>query len=400
MLMVMRFQIILLLNYWIIRFLNKMSLDTNVIKMWVVLIILVISLSFNLVLTGMVIFQDKEPIKIGGAFGLTGYAAEWGDADMNGAKLAIEEINEREGIHGRKIELINEDIQSDGVKTVNAVNKLINFDSVDVILGPTWLDTYGGAAPLSDEHDILMITPSASINAIKSSENYKNVFSTWYRSDEEAKALAEHLSNTNQKKVVLFFGNDPFWQDIANKIKDSDDLDIIKNVKVTSKETDFRTELSKIKRLKPDVIIFGLNDESSQFLFLKQRKELYPKSILYSTESFEEFTKKQDYQQLINNVFFVSPADVDQNFVEKYRNRFGKDPVFSASNSYDAVKILLEAIQETASTDTDDLREYIMNNEFDTVTFGKTRFDRIGGVTGGSFVIKNSKREIIEFLGI
>ena len=184
-----------------------------------ILLILISIILFRNVLTGRVI-ANEDKIKIGGAFGLTGYASQWGEADLNGAKLAIEEFNEKGGINGKKIELITEDIQSDGVKTVNAVNKLITIDDVDFIIGPTWLDSYGGAAPLAEDYDKLMITPSASITAIKSNKNYKNVFSTWFRGDKESESLVNFLEKKKIKKIVLCFGNDPFWQDISLGIKE------------------------------------------------------------------------------------------------------------------------------------------------------------------------------------
>jgi len=94
--------------------------------------------------------QDEEMIKIGGAFAFTGFASGWGEVERNAISLAIEEINNAGGINGKHVKLIAEDTLSDGTKTVSAVQKLINVDGVKIIIGPTWLDTFGGAAPLYD----------------------------------------------------------------------------------------------------------------------------------------------------------------------------------------------------------------------------------------------------------
>ncbi|MBR9705148.1 ABC transporter substrate-binding protein [Candidatus Pacearchaeota archaeon] len=378
-----------------------MEIRTRMFVTWVLLIILVISLLFNIILTGRVIFDNDsdDVIKIGGAFGLTGVSSLSGESELNGVRLAISEYNERGGVLGKKVELVVEDCQSDNVKTLSCVNKLINFDNVDVILGPTWLDSYGGAAPLADKHDILMMTPSASLWSIKQEKNYKNIYSTWYSTKEEAKALVDHLSDSGQKRVVLFFETDPFWQDLVDKIEmEEGDLKIIKNFKVSPNDHDFKTELIQIKKLNPDVVVFGLNTEGNQLIFLRQRNELYPESVLYSTEFFEGFMKKKEYKSLINDIYIVSPKDADLDFSFKYEEKYSKKPVLSAPTSYDATNIILKAISETGSTDASDLRDYINNNEFDSVTFGKIRFDDIGGVSGGEFVIKNNLGEIIEEL--
>ncbi|MBI2124916.1 ABC transporter substrate-binding protein [Candidatus Pacearchaeota archaeon] len=249
---------------------------------------------------------------------------------------------------------------------------------------------FGGAAPVADENNVVMITPSASITAVKSAKNYTYVFSTWYRTNKEAQELIRHLSASGRKKIILFFGNDPFWQDFSNDLKQSSkntDIEILQELRFNSVETDFRTHLIKIKSLNPDAIIFGLNDEKALLSFLQQRAILYPDSNLYTTEYIEEFASKDDYNGLLNNVTFISPKSVENEFSEKYRKRFGSNPVFSASNSYDATRMAIQAM-ENGNFNSADIREYLVRNVFETATFGKISFDEIGGITSGEFVIK------------
>lgn len=328
--------------------------------------------------------KTAEPIKIGGAFCLTGFGAGWGNTELKAVELAIEEHNEQAETPAK---LIVEDIQSDGTKTVTAVTKLINVDNVIGIIGPTWLDTFAGAAPLTD--NIVMITPSASITAIKSEKDFPNVFSTWYRTDYEAKALAEHLSEKELKNLVLAFGNDPFWQDFAANFKEAieeNDLTILEEYKFTAGDVDFRTPLIKIKKVAPDAILFGLDDEAGLFAFLKQRKELYPESRLYSTEMLKEFAVQEEHADNFENVFFISPSEASEEFMKKYKEKYGEEPVFSASNAYDATKILLSAIRDGEKS-AEEIREHILNTEFDTVSFGKASFDSVGGIAGGKFSV-------------
>lgn len=332
-----------------------------------------------------------EPIKIGGAFGLSGFAAAWGEAERNAATLAIEEINKQGGVDGRQLVLISEDTASSPTKTVSAVNKLIDIDQVDVILGPSWLDSYQGAAPIADRKNIVMLTSSASITAVQGygEPKYDNVFSTWYRTDQETEQLLEYLSDAGQTRIALFFQNDPFWVDLQSFIKQNlpDDLQIVSEMNFHSEEIDFRTYLQKLKQEDPDAIIFGLNSERANSAFLNQRQNIYPESTLYTTEWIEELATQPEIARLLNNTFFIAPSVPDQNFIEKYIDRFGVDPVFSASNAYDAIYILAEAVEESG-LDSDSIKDYLRNNEFDTVSFGRMTFDDIGGVVGGDFVIK------------
>lgn len=155
-------------------------------------------------------------------------------------------------------------------------------------------------------------------------------------------------------------------------------------------DSDFRTELIKIKNANPDVVLFGVTSKKANFALLKQRSEIYPDSTLYSTESFGSFVGQEEFQELLDDVHIISPEGVSPEFIEKYKERFGTEPIFSASNTYDATNMIIEATK-AVGTDASKLREYLYNTEFDTVTFGAARFNSIGGVQGAKFMINQVK---------
>ena len=62
----------------------------------------------------------SHTIKIGVIQPLTGPLAFNGNNDVNGAKLAVKEINARGGVLGKKIELVVEDGQCKPADSVNA----------------------------------------------------------------------------------------------------------------------------------------------------------------------------------------------------------------------------------------------------------------------------------------
>ncbi len=334
--------------------------------------------------------QQKETIKLGGAFGLTGFSSTWGEADKNGALLAIEEANTSGGIGGKQIELIVEDTQSDNAKTLSAVTKLIEVDRVNAIIGPTWLDSYGSASPLADEKNVVMISPSAAITAVQGEKTFKNVFATWYRSDAELQQFPKYLFETNIKSIVIIVSNDSFWSDALNNLKKGalgNNVKILEEMKVDPESSDVRTIVTKAKQLIPDGIFFGFSTEQNLSAFLKQKQQFYPEAKLFTTESIEEFIGKQDFTEYLNKTRFIAPNILQTDFNERYQKRFKITTAYSASNSYDATNMIIEAMRQ-GNMPTGSIRNYLLNTEFDTVTFGKVRFDGIGGVMGGTFVVK------------
>jgi branched-chain amino acid transport system substrate-binding protein len=361
-------------------------------RVWVIGLFIVLAIAIAAISIGRITGQvtSDNSIVIGGAFSLSGDFAQWGESDMKGAMLAVEEINSEGGIGGKNVKLIVENTESNNVKTVTAVLKLISVDGVKAIIGPTFLDTFGGATPLAEENNVIFITPSASITAIKLEKNYKNVFSTWYRNDKESEALEKYLGENYKKRMVLLYSNDPYLTDFTNFLKQNAPkfgIEIIDEYKFGPDEKDFRTLLLKAKISNPDAIFFGPINEDQTLQMLQQRNEIYPNAPFYAPEYLEIYVSSNKFDGMFENVTIISPKPLQEKFILKYRNMYGVDPLVTASNSYDATKMIIEALKH-GNTDAASIKKYLMATEFDTDTYGKVRFDDIGGVNGGEFVVK------------
>ena len=77
----------------------------------------------------------QEPIKIGVLYPLTGGGAVYGVPAMAGHQLAVEELNAKGGIMGRKIESIERDDKLNPASASSTMKELITKDKVDIVLG-------------------------------------------------------------------------------------------------------------------------------------------------------------------------------------------------------------------------------------------------------------------------
>jgi ABC-type branched-subunit amino acid transport system substrate-binding protein len=130
----------------------------------------------------------------------------------------------------------------------------------------------------------------------------------------------------------------------------------------------------------------GFGSESNLITFLKQRKELRPILPLYGTDYLDGYVSQTEWKPLFENVSYISPRIRDTTFAERYRARYKADPVLSASTAYDATMILLQALSSNKQTP-EAVRDYLLANEFSTVTFGPVRFNAWGGIQSSDFVI-------------
>ena len=106
-------------------------------------------------------------------------------------------------IDGRKVKLVVDDTESNNVKTLSAVRKLSFVNKAQVILGPTWLDSFQSVLPIADRERILLFSPSTAIAVIKQSNvQYPFVLSTYFNLEVEIELLLKHLKS-QQKNSEL-----------------------------------------------------------------------------------------------------------------------------------------------------------------------------------------------------
>jgi ABC-type branched-subunit amino acid transport system substrate-binding protein len=241
-----------------------------------------------------------------------------------------------------------------------------------------------------------MLSPSASITGIQSGKFYKNSFSTYFRSDKEMEQLADKLAAAQKKNVAVIMENDPYWADVANRFiqqAQHDSLNIVENYQFNTGDSDFRDEWAKLKAKNPDAILFGSDGDDATYPLLKQRNEIYPNAPLYTAEFIEEYLPKPQYAGLMHGLTYIRPqqfANQSSTFALDYQAKFGSAAPLDASNAYDAMMILADAMIH-GGLGGDAIRNYLHQNTFDTVTFGKIGFDQLGGVTETGFEMVSVK---------
>src|SRR5512143_1317654 len=106
--------------------------------------------------------EDKKPVKLGFAYIMSGPAAVYGQFAKQGAEMAIEEVNAKGGILGRKVQAVFEDEAGKPDVGIRVVRKLVYDDAVDAVFGLDSSGTAEGVAPLMPELETpLVITHAA-----------------------------------------------------------------------------------------------------------------------------------------------------------------------------------------------------------------------------------------------
>jgi len=205
--------------------------------------------------------KDKEPIKIGAFFALSGPAAAIGTPTKLVAEMAVAKINQEGGIHGRPLELVIGDTESDAAKAATIAKKFIHQDKVAAIIGPTRTDSGMAAKKIVEEAGMPTFMTVGGDPVIMGGEkfgSYKYVFKSPQRSSVAVKVLYSYLKKQDIKTIGLLTATDGFGKDGAQwleKLAPEYGLEIVARESFGPQDTDMTAQLTKIKNAKPQAII-------------------------------------------------------------------------------------------------------------------------------------------------
>src|ERR1700760_308447 len=151
---------------------------------------------------GWTIQSSLGEIKIGAVTCLTGALSTFGVSSIQGAKMAVEEINAAGGTLGQPIQLVVEDNGSKAGETATILRKFISQDKVVAVLGGLTSSSTMEGAPLAQAAKIPLLTPSATNIAITKIGNY--IFRSCFIDPFTGKIMAKFaLDSLNAKKAIL-----------------------------------------------------------------------------------------------------------------------------------------------------------------------------------------------------
>ena len=191
------------------------------------------------------------------------------------------------------------------------------------------------------------------------------------------------------KRLDIIVQNDAYYTDLSSRIEVEAKklgIEIVRRELINGGDADFRTLITKIKSDNPDMVFAALYDQKAIDAFFKNRSQIFPDMKLSSDEFGQDYVDNPDFAKLVNNMSFFSATRQDDSFEQKFKEKYNEVPKFGASNSYDTIMILAQAIEK----DPKNLSRYISSHEFGTVTFGKMRFDDVHGTAtkNATYVMK------------
>ncbi|HEY4039616.1 MAG TPA: branched-chain amino acid ABC transporter substrate-binding protein [Burkholderiaceae bacterium] len=344
---------------------------------------------------------DQAVIRIGSAAPLTGEIAHLGKDNENGARLAVDDINAAGGVKlGDKtyrLELVGEDDKADPREGTLAAQKLVD-EGVIAVVGHLNSGTSIPASRIYADANVVQISPS-STNPKYTLQGFRTTYRVLANDNQQGAVLADFAANEMKvKRVAIVDDRTQYGQGLADVfesvIKDKG-VDIIDREFTTNKATDFNAILTKIRSMKPDLVMFGGMDSVAAPL-AKQMKELGMKSQLLAGDGSCDpsfISIAGDASGVLTCTMAgraIEKMPKGEDFATRYKAKFGTEVKLYSPYSYDAVYAIVDALKRAGRPDRLALVDAMPKTSFDGLT-GHIEFDEHGDLKNGEISVYDIK---------
>ena len=300
----------------------------------------------------------EDTFKIGGIGPVTGGAAIYGQAVMNGAQIAVEEINAAGGINGVQVEFNAQDDEHDAEKSVNAYNTLKDW-GMQMLLGTVTSAPCIAVEAEAMNDNMFLLTPSGTAVECISGEN---AFRVCFADPSQGTASAQFIGERGlaEKVAVIYDSSDvystgiygAFLAEAANQ-----PFEIVAAEAFTSdNKTDFSVQIQKAKDAGADLVFmpFYYNEAA---LVLAQAAGMGYEPKWFGVDGMDGILTLEGFDTaLAEGLMLLTPFsasaedELTQSFVAKYQEQFGEVPNQFAADAYDGMYIIKAAAEKAGIT--------------------------------------------------
>ncbi len=295
--------------------------------------------------------SSEEPIKIGHVVPFTGDLSFIGQPFQNAAMLAVEEINAAGGVLGREVVIISEDSATDARGAVDALDKLINIDRVEVVAGGISSMEASASIEKIRLNEILMISPSATSATLTDANDDDFFFRTCPSDALQGATLAMLAREKGYETASLLSRTDDYGlglEDIFVKTFEELGGEVIRKVRYDPKTPDFSGYITQVTERPADVIVVNaLMEDGVRIFNRKQRMGVIEDFEFLVSEGVQDQGIPQEVGfEAMAGIGGSTPYPVETgDFPQKYKDKYGEDPVAYCANVYDNFILLALAIQ-------------------------------------------------------
>ena len=350
---------------------------------------------------------DKT-VTVGINLPFTGADAHDAELIKDGALLAIDEVTDKGGIAGYRVEvwLLDDGTatagQYDPVQAATNARKMVADKAVVAAIGPQMSGSGKAMAPILSQGDLATVTPSSTNPDITDPRYagqyrpkgkaiyFRTVTTDAFQGPNMANFLAETLK---VKSVYVLDDSGAYGVGIADAFQQQAEkrgLKVLGRDQLNPKEADYTTTLTKIKSLNPDALYYG-GVAQAGVKVVKQASDIIPSAIKAGGDGVygAEILRGAGFPAAEGWYATIAAPNVLENpeaapWIERFAKKYGMQPENYSITAYDAARVILDAVARVAQSGPEVTREVvrdaIQNARVKTLQ-GEISFDDNGDLT-------------------
>jgi branched-chain amino acid transport system substrate-binding protein len=373
--------------------------EGNIMRKWFTLAGLVLTAAITL---GVLSLQAADTIKIGVVAPLTGFAAESGRYEIQGIKLAVQEINKAGGILGKPVELVVEDDQTSNPGIVLAFSKVAGDKDI-----PAFITSIRSTQVMAMAPEVLKLGKPVAIGG--TDPQLTHMGNPWlfrFRPNDSysARVIADYGVNTLQKKKwAILYSTDAFGtggKDALVATLKGMGITPVLLQNYTNDSKDFTAVVLALKSSGADIMASYMTYEADLGIFAKQRRQLGVNISWIGSPSITNTTALRLAGPALYGTFGVADfnraaSPEAKAYAAEYQAAYKERPDNLSSWAYDAMHVLAIAINDAKSLNPEKIKEAILAVKGYKGAEGVYNFDQNGDGLHGYNVVKNVKGSVV-----
>lgn len=313
--------------------------------------------------------SSSDTIKIGYISDLTGSTSLWGQAGLNGALLAVEDVNEAGGVLGKQIEVVPMDGKGEPADSVSALKKLIDENGIVASIGTNFSSCNIPMASVADEMHVPILGTATSNEQVTIDENgklhpysFRMCFIDSFQGTVIGSYAAKDLGY--KKAAILTVAGNTYSEGIGQFIIDAfkdNGGEVVSEEQCQDADTDFRAQLSNMAKKEPDVLFIVMTDYSKIALVAQQARELGMKCQFMGTDGWDSGELAKAANGALEGSYYLSRIGFNSEEAAKFGERYQEVYNIALEGEclfgYDGVMWVVDAIKRANSDDPEKVRD-------------------------------------------
>lgn len=313
-----------------------------------------------------------DTIKVGAILGVTGPASFLGAPEAKTLEMLVEDINKKGGVKGRKIEVIIKDSGANPEKAISFAKQLIEEEKVFAIIGPSTSGETMKIKSIAEEGKTILLSCAAAEDIVIPVAKY--VFKTPQKDSYAVVKIFEQMKKMGITKIGVLSSNTGFGKagkGQIEKLAPEHGITILVNEVYDKAASDLTAEVTKLKAGNVQALI-NWSIEPAQSIVIKNARQIGLDVPIFQSHGFGNIQYVQAAGPAADGVIFPAgrllvaetlPKNHPQKallskYKKNYETKFKEDVSTFGGHAYDALTILVKAI-EKAGTDKEKVRDAI-----------------------------------------